>query len=52
MDRIPISNKTDNRLGKFDYNNSMKLIQVGNFISSKKAKGVKRFVRTENHDLL
>lgn len=39
---MPISNKTRIRLDKSDYNNSIRLNQVGNFIiQNKKTKGVK-----------
>lgn len=47
---MPISNKTENRFDKSDYNNSMRFIQVGNYqnlIFLIKMKGVKRFVRTD-----
>lgn len=44
--RVLIGNKTDNHLDKSDYNNSIRLIQVGKS-KLKKMKGVKRFVRTK-----
>lgn len=35
---MSISNKTDNRLDIFNYNNSIRLIQVGNSLKTKKIK--------------